>query len=206
MHRFDASLDARHGNQKLNYQLSFFDGAGHVCEVREAQFQSEHDAIRWMWIAGGVSALVEGWSVMELRSKSRCPVRIPAKSLKREANTDRRVKSRVMVVDSDAFAAIDYEGLVRAAGYSVAEFFFDNSSARSWLSTHHPDAAIIDVTLGDKSCVELAKTLFERRIPFLAVSDCPADSPGVDRILRAAPWFEKPVTSAGLQLALGCIL
>jgi CheY-like chemotaxis protein len=190
----------------VNYQLSFLDDAGRIRQVREAHFESEHNAMCWMWIAGGVWALEDDWSVMELRSKERCTARVPAKSLCKSPNEHRRVKPRIMIVDSEAFGGIDHEGMVRAAGYAVAEFFFDSMSAVKWLNSHRPDAAVIDVRLRDKSCVELAKKLFERKIPFLAVSNYPADVPGLDPIFRSIPWFEKPLTSAGLQLALGCIL
>jgi phosphoribosylcarboxyaminoimidazole (NCAIR) mutase len=60
--------------------------------------------------------------------------------------------------------------------------------------------------LQDRSCVELAKKLSAREIPFLAVAGYSADMPGVNRIFRSAPWLEKPVTSAGLHLALRSIL
>ena len=79
-------------------------------------------------------------------------------------------------------------------------------SAGKWLSAHNPDAAILDVKLQDKSCVELAKKLTVREIPFLAMSDYSADTPGINRIFGSAPWLAKPVTSAGLQLALRSLL
>jgi hypothetical protein len=190
---------------QMNYQLSFLDHAGRIREVREASFESEHKAMCWMWIAGGAWALDYDWSIMELRSVDRCAARIPAKSLKRTLNGDRRAKPRVIVVDSDAFADVAPEGLVKAAGY-VTEFFFDNASAEKWLSTHSPDAAVIEVGLWDESCIALAKKLALRNIPFLAVSSYSAASAGIDRIFQHVPWFEKPVASAGLELALGCIL
>jgi hypothetical protein len=190
----------------MNYQLSFLDDAGRVRKVREANFETEHQEMCWMWIAGGVRALDDDWSVMELRSKERCVARVPAKSLKHASNGHHRAKHRVIVVDSDAFGDIDYEGLVRTAGYLVAEFFFDNMAAEKWLSTHSPDRAVIEVSLGDKSCIALAQKLAEREIPFLVVSKHSADLPGVDPIFRHVPWFEKPVTSVGLQMALSCVL
>jgi hypothetical protein len=189
----------------MNYQLSFFDDAGRILQVREASFETEHKAMCWMWIAGAVGALNGEWSVMELHSEERCVARVPAKGLKVAPNGHPRAKHRVMIVGSDAFADINYEGLVRTAGCLVAELFFDNASAEDWLSTHSPGAAIIEVSLGDKSCIALARKLAEREIPFLVVSKHSADLPGVDRIFRPVPWFEKPVTSVGLQLALGYI-
>jgi two-component system, response regulator PdtaR len=190
----------------MNYQLSFLDDAGRIREIREANFETEHEAMCWMWIASGVRALDDDWSVVELRSKERCAARVPAKSLKHASNGRHRTKHRVMIVDSDGFADIDYEGLVRTAGYSVAEYFFDNVSAEKWLSTHSPDAAVIEVRLGDQSCIALAQKLAERGIPFLVVSNHSADLPAVDRIFQSVPWFEKPVTSTGLRLALSCML
>jgi hypothetical protein len=190
----------------MNYQLFFFDDAGRILQVRETNFETEHKAMCWMWIAGGVRALDDDWSVIELRSKERCAARVPAKSLKHAPNGHHHAKHRVMMVDSDAFAEINYEGLVRTAGCLVAEFFFDNASAEDWLSTHSPGAAIIEVSLGDKSCVSLAQKLVEREIPFLVVSKHSADLPSVDPIFRYVPWFAKPVTSIGLQMALSRVL
>jgi two-component SAPR family response regulator len=87
----------------------------------------------------------------------------------------------------------------------VGASFPDCASAEKWLSTYSPDAAIIEVKLQDKACVKLAKKLAVREIPFLALSGHPADSP-VDRIFSPVLWLEKPVTSAGLQLALRSIV
>jgi hypothetical protein len=190
----------------MRYQLAFLDDTGRIREIREANFETEHNAMCWMWIAGSVWALKEQWSVMELHAKDRCAARVPANGLKHASNGHRQVKHRIMIVDSDALVDLDYEGLVRTAGCSIAEFFFDNVSAEKWLNNHTASAAIIEVKLGDKSCVRLAQKLAERKIPFLVVSRDSADWPGVDRIFRPVPWFEKPVTSAGIQLALGCML
>jgi hypothetical protein len=190
----------------MNYQLSFLDDSGRVRKIREEYFETEHNALCWISTAGAVQALDDDWSVIELRFKERCAARVPAKSLKHALNGRHRARHRLIVVDSDAFADIDYEGLVRTAGYSVAEFFFDSMSAEKWLSTHNPDAAIIEVRLEDRSCMVLAQKLAEREIPFLVISNLSADFPGFDRIFRCVPWFEKPVTSAGLLLALSCML
>jgi hypothetical protein len=190
----------------VEYQLSFLDDLGRVREIRQARFHCERDAMRWMWIAGGVSALAGRWSAMELRNQGRCAVRIPAQSLIRDAKAGGRAKPCVLIVDSEPFGALNDEVLAGTAGYSIAEFFFDDQAAVKWLSAHRPDAAIIEARPADPSCARLGKILCEKQIPFLAVSHLSAVSPGIDPILRAAPWFEKPGTAASLHLALGCIL
>jgi two-component SAPR family response regulator len=91
-------------------------------------------------------------------------------------------------------------------GFSVAASWSNYASAGKWLSANSPDAAILDVSVQDKSCSELAKMLSAREIPFIAIASYSADTSGVNQVFRSAPWLQKPVTSAGLQLALRSIL
>ncbi len=107
-----------------------------------------------------------------------------------------------LIVERNDVCAASHESIVLDAGFSVGAFWSNYASAEKWLSAHSPDAAILDIKLQDKSCVELAKKLSARDIPFLAVAGYSADTPGVNRIFWSAPWLEKPVTSAGLHLAL----
>jgi hypothetical protein len=205
------------------YQLSFLDSAGRIRAVREADFETDHNAMRWMWIAAGVEALYDGWSTMELwcqrccSSQLPCPrrlsgqggcciARVPAKSLKHSSNGHHGVNPVVIAVDSDAFDGMRYESLLRAAGFPEAVVFLDDLSAEQWLRTHRPDAAIIEARPGKRFCAPLAQTLAGREIPFLVVSYFPPDMPGADRVLRSAPWLAKPVTPEDLELALSCMI
>lgn len=211
----------------MNYQLCFLDDARHVQAEWEADFETEHSAICWMWIVAGVWALKQNWSTMELwcqrcraakvRSCPRvssgrdkcCIARIPAHVLRLSSKAERpqpRETPIILVVEQDDAIAASHEEMVLAGGFGLGASWSNYGSARQWLSAHNPDAAILDVKLQDKSCVELAKKLTEREIPFLAVSDNAANTPGLDRIFQSVPWLEKPVTSAGLHLALRSIL
>jgi CheY-like chemotaxis protein len=211
----------------MNYNLTFLDDAGSAREVWKADFETEHTAICWMWMVGGVWALKRDWTVMELRcrrcrmvrvaacsrSSSRteecCIARIPASVLRPSNKSERqqpRAVPHILIVERDDVIAASHENMVLDAGYSVGASWSNYISAEKWLSAHSPDAAILDVKLQDRFCIALVKKLTAREIPFLAVSGCSADTPGVDRIFRSAPWLEKPVTSAGLQLALRSIL
>jgi two-component SAPR family response regulator len=109
-------------------------------------------------------------------------------------------------VERDDFIATSHENIVIDAGFTVGAAWSDCASAGKWLSTNNPDAAIVDVKLQDKSCVKLVEKLSMREIPFLAISSHSADTQGVDPVFRSVPWLEKPVTSAGLHLALRSIL
>ena len=211
----------------MNFHLSFLDESRHIQDVWEANFESEHTAICWMWMVGGVWALKYDWSLMELRcrrccstrvavcprvpadKKECCIARIPARFLRPSGKSERRQPREVphiLIVERDDALAASHESLVHDAGYSVGASWSNYISAGKWLNAHNPDAAILDVKLQDRFCLALAKKLSARHIPFLAVSGWPADTPGVDRIFQSATWLEKPVTYAGLQLALRSIL
>ena len=213
--------------QKVNFCLSFLDDTGRVQDEWKANFETEHTAICWMWMVGGVWALKHDWTSMELwcrrcsaervatcprassGSKECCIARVPARVL-RPSNKSERPQPRstpiILIVERDDVSAASHESIVLDAGFSVAASWSNYASAEKWLSAHSPDAAILDVKLQDKSCVELANKLSAREIPFLAVSGYSAGTPGVNRIFRSAPWLEKPITSAGLYLALRSIL
>jgi CheY-like chemotaxis protein len=211
----------------VNFCLSFLDYTGRVQDEWKANFETEHTAICWMWMVGGVWALKHDWSVMELwcrrcctgrvatcpraspGSKECCIARVPARVLRPSNKSERqqlRATPIILIVERDDVSAASHESIVLDAGFSVGASWSNCASAEKWLSAHSPDAAILDVKLQDKSCIELANKLSAREIPFLAVSGYSADTPGVNRIFRSAPWLEKPVTSAGLHLALRSIL
>ena len=211
----------------MNFHLSFLDDERRVKEVWEADFETEHTAICWMWMVGGVRALKHDWSTMELMCRrcsagqvADCPrvscgtqecciARVPARVLRPTSKAERpqpRARPLILIVERDDITATSHESIVLDAGFSVGASWSNYASAGKWLSAHSPDAAILDVKLQDKSCVELAKKLSEREIPFLAVSGYSAGTPGLNRIFRSVPWLEKPVTTAGLHLALRSIL
>jgi CheY-like chemotaxis protein len=211
----------------MNYQLCFLDDGRRLQDMWEAAFETEHSAICWMWIVGGAWALKDNWSSMELwcqrccaakvRSCPRvssgrdkcCIARIPADVLRPSSKAERqqpRQTPLILIVERDDIAAALHESMILDAGFSLGASWTNYGSAERWLKAHNPDAAVLDVKLQDKTCVELAKNLSEREIPFLAVSDNAADTPGFDRIFQSVPWLEKPVTSAGLHLALRSIL
>lgn len=178
----------------MNYHLSFLDDAGHVLDVWEAAFQSEHGAICWMWIAGGVWAQHSEWSTMALSCRrcyaggTPCPrtpsangdcciARVPARALRpapESPNGRHRARPIVLIVERDPATAICHEGMIIAGGCSAMSFA-DYLSADNWLSTNSPDAAVIDVEPGDRACAGFARKLSQREIPLLAISDHSAD-------------------------------
>ena len=137
----------------------------------------------------GASKTYDDWSMMELwcrrccagpvkecprapsGSEDCCIARVPVSVLRQSGKSEqhRRARPLILIVERDEFIATSHEGMVLDAGYSVGASWPDYASAGKWQSAHNPDAAIIDVKLQAKSCVELAKKLSVREIPFLAV-------------------------------------
>jgi DNA-binding response OmpR family regulator len=91
-----------------------------------------------------------------------------------------RARPTVLIAEDNPLIAVSYEDIVTDAGLSVGGSFLSCESAEKWLSVHNPDVAILDITLQDGNCAELAKKLCGREIPFLVVSGHSAESEGID--------------------------
>jgi hypothetical protein len=61
----------------------------------------------------------------------------------------------------------DLAALVASQGYEVAGPFVSLSQASDWLDSDTPEAAILDLTLRDGGCSDLAHQLRQRRVPLL---------------------------------------
>ncbi|MET0743680.1 MAG: response regulator [Microvirga sp.] len=111
---------------------------------------------------------------------------------------------RCMVVEDEVLIALMIEDCLVDGGYGAVGPFRSGSEALAWLRTDTPEAAILDVSLADGACIELAAELGRRGIPFLVHSghragDLPPE-------LHGAPWIEKPCTRADLMAALTLVL
>jgi DNA-binding response OmpR family regulator len=103
----------------------------------------------------------------------------------------------VLLLEDTALAAWEIEDELREAGYDVAGSFSSCAKAEQWLQNNSPDAAILDLRLGDGTCVAVARILNARGIPFLLQS---AVDPKLgeldDPALRGAPLVGKPIDTA----------
>ncbi|AMX98805.1 response regulator [Mesorhizobium ciceri] len=78
-------------------------------------------------------------------------------------------KSLVLVVDDEALITLEMESALREAGFAVA-LASSCSEAERFLADHTPAAAVLDVRLSDGECVEAARTLAGRDVPFVVYS------------------------------------
>jgi DNA-binding response OmpR family regulator len=100
-------------------------------------------------------------------------------------------KLRCLIVEDQVLIAMSLEAYLEDVGYELAGPFRSNGDALAWLENSTPDLAILDYKLNDGLCVDLARTLKLRGVPFVIysgdrqASDMPPEFEG-------APWIEKP--------------
>src|SRR4051812_14786635 len=74
---------------------------------------------------------------------------------------------QVLVAEDVGAISIALEDALADAGYEVAGPFASCATAMAWLDGHAPDLALLDAVLSDGLCIELARALRARAVPFL---------------------------------------
>lgn len=111
---------------------------------------------------------------------------------------------RVLVAEDEALVAMLIEVELGDAGYEVIGPFATCADASHWLASDTPDAALLDHTLKDGPCTDVALELQRRSIPFIALTG--SDREELPGAFRDAPYLEKPVDAALLPKLLTRIL
>ncbi|WP_114947495.1 response regulator [Microvirga calopogonii] len=114
----------------------------------------------------------------------------------------------VLVLEDEALIALNLQDELQNAGYGVAGPFTTCAAALEWLGTNSPNTAILDATLKDGPCREVALELSRREVPFLIYSGHHEDRQLLSEFHHVV-WIEKPVPSAILvqacqKLLVGC--
>lgn len=98
-----------------------------------------------------------------------------------------------LIVEDQVLIALSLEAYLEEAGYDVVGPMISSADALEWLRTHTPQVAILDYSLKDGACTELAGKLVRRQIPFMVYSGHPR-RPDIAPEFAAAPWVMKPCT------------
>ena len=106
-----------------------------------------------------------------------------------------------LIVEDQVLIGLSLEAYLEEFGYQVAGPLTTAASALAWLKSRTPDLAILDYVLPDGSCLELARELQRRSVPFLIYSgrSRPAETP--PEFLNV-PWLEKPTARDQLLRAV----
>ena len=109
-----------------------------------------------------------------------------------EKSHKRSAKPLAMVVEDEGLIAYSLEDALQELDFEVAGPFASCADALEYLASGAlPDIAILDALLRDGTCLDLARVLSFREVPFLIYSGRDAfeeQPPELDGI----PWIEKP--------------
>jgi len=114
-------------------------------------------------------------------------------------------RPRCLIVEDQMLIAMSTEGYLEDLGYEAEGPFTSGAAALTWLETHSPQAAILDYSLSDGACSELARELRRRGIPFVIYSGYRPDADRPDEV-KGIPWLEKPCSREELLRALRFVL
>jgi DNA-binding response OmpR family regulator len=117
-------------------------------------------------------------------------------------------KPLVLILEDEALIGINLQDELQDAGYKVAGPFVTCAAALEWLGTETPNTAILDATLKDGPCREVALELSRREVPFLIYSGHHEDRQLLSEFHHVT-WIEKPVpcevlVQACQRLLVGC--
>ena len=110
-----------------------------------------------------------------------------------------------LVVEDEALISLALEDDLTTAGYAVAGPFPTCAEGLAWLRTTSPHLAILDTVLRDGPCIDLARELRARAVPFVIYSGRSSrhnDAPE----LEGAPWVEKPAPISSVLDAIAEVL
>jgi DNA-binding response OmpR family regulator len=120
-----------------------------------------------------------------------------------ESRWDSRPRT-VLVTEDDAFVGFDLTDVLEEAGYRIAGPVNSSTDALNWLKANVPDIVVLDVMLRDGSCIDIARELRRRQIPFLIYSGRRQHQAPIE--FQDVRWLEKPASHADLLSAVAQLL
>ena len=107
-----------------------------------------------------------------------------------EASGERLEGRRILIVEDDFYTATDLAREVARGGATVIGPFRDAAESLRAVETARPDAALVDLNLGDGPDLTVAAALRERKVPFLFVTGY--DETAIPGDFADIPRVEKP--------------
>jgi DNA-binding response OmpR family regulator len=102
-----------------------------------------------------------------------------------------------MLVEDEALIAFGLEEALQDQGFAVTGPFYTCADALASLERATPAVAILDALLRDGTCLELARELCRKGVPFLIYSGRDAFEEHPPE-LEGVPWVEKPTAAEGV--------
>jgi DNA-binding response OmpR family regulator len=108
--------------------------------------------------------------------------------------------SRVLVVEDEAFTALEIESTLTGAGFAVIGPLPTVEQALAAAESETLDAAVLDANIGGESAGLVGTVLTRRRVPFLVVSGYAREF--LPLSFAHAPLIQKPFDHARLVAVL----
>lgn len=122
-------------------------------------------------------------------------------SVGRPLNTPRGSDGRILVLEDEPLIAMQIADEIEVAGYMVAGPAHNVADALTLIAQQNIGGAILDISLGSITSVEVADALTGLKIPFVFCSGY-ANSALLPERLAAVPRLSKPVATSALRQAL----
>ena len=97
----------------------------------------------------------------------------------------------ILVVEDESMIGLAVSDLLSDEGFRVIGPVATCKQALLVLDSDRPDAVLLDLMLRDGSCIDLARELKTRHVPFVVFSGHTQKTIDVPE-LKGAPWVEKP--------------
>lgn len=111
----------------------------------------------------------------------------------------------ILVVEDQMLIALDLEQMLEQSGFSVVATAGSVAEALAALDSLSPDAAILDVNLGDGTSEAIAEALASRGIPFMFATGY-GESGGIPSRFEGVPTVRKPYSAGAITRQLHLLL
>jgi CheY-like chemotaxis protein len=112
-------------------------------------------------------------------------------------------RKKVLLVEDEYLIAAGLELIVEELGYEVLGPVNGCEEARALLDREQPHAAVLDFALGNKTSLELAELLMQRKIPIMF---CTGVNPNLPDEMRSVPVVSKPHIEAEMAAVLSGLI
>ncbi|RWX16888.1 response regulator [Rhizobium leguminosarum] len=104
----------------------------------------------------------------------------------------------ILLMEDQIIIAMDVEDILHGAGFDRIETVSSCRAAEEWLTANDPDVVVMDIELTDGVAGAVARSLRDRRIPFIVYTGAQRKMHPDALSFSAGVWLEKPCEPATL--------
>lgn len=112
------------------------------------------------------------------------------------------VTPTILILQNEQLYADYLEQMFIELGFTIGGAFCTAGDAKRWLVDHEPDVAVIDAEVQDGDCIELARRLNARGVPFVVYSTVTPVGKPVHPMLTTGAFLKKPANQAALLASI----